>query len=64
MHTEETYEGAMMGLKRFQIGITNITYPYAPRWQNDFVVAENEEKAHDLAGEKGYYRNVVLRQCD
>lgn len=45
----------------WEIGVTEITPPYAPRWTGEFVVASDEEEAERLAGERGYYRNVCLR---
>ncbi|MBI2063652.1 MAG: hypothetical protein HYT65_01510 [Candidatus Yanofskybacteria bacterium] len=49
-------------MKTWEIGVTEITYPYAIRWTGDFVQAEIQREAEDLAGEKGYYRNLRVRE--
>ncbi len=48
-------------MKKWEIGIMSATYPYDIKWQNDFVSAENKSQALDLAGQKGYYRNLRVR---
>ena len=49
-------------MKTWQIGIAQSSYPYEVRWQNDFIQAKDQGEAEDLAGKKGYYRNLRIRE--
>ena len=50
-------------MKNYEAGITNITYPYEPRWTGIYVEANSPEQAEELFGEQGFYRNLVVREA-
>lgn len=45
----------------WEAGITEITYPYAPRWTGKFVTAKNRDDAETQFENQGFYRNLVVR---
>ena len=48
---------------KYEAGVTQITPPYAPRWTGEFIEAESENAALDYFSSRGYYRNLVVREC-
>lgn len=50
--------------KTFEAGITEITYPFAPRWTGRTVEAENAAVAETLFENQGFYRNLVVREVN
>lgn len=45
----------------FEAGITEITYPFAPRWTGKFVTAKSHDDAETQFENQGFYRNLVVR---
>jgi len=50
-------------MKKWQIGVSNITWPYEVRWLTDYVLAADQATAERLATEQGYYRNLRVREA-
>ncbi|MCK1543332.1 hypothetical protein IVB12_15560 [Bradyrhizobium sp. 179] len=50
------------GARKWQIGIASATSSNV-NWQQDWVTATTETEAAELAGSKGYYRNVRVRMA-
>jgi hypothetical protein len=48
--------------RTFEAGITGIVSPYAPRWTGETVEATHESDALYQFYEKGYHRNLVVRE--
>jgi len=46
---------------RYEAGVTEITYPYAPRWTGITVEAATKAEAETQFGGMGFYRNLVVR---
>lgn len=54
----------MDGLKKYEAGVTAIQFPFRPRWTGDFLFAHTGAEADELFQQKGYYRNLVVREVE
>lgn len=48
--------------KVYEAGITSATNPYEVRWTGEFAEAKTFHEAEDLFGDRGFYRNLVVRE--
>ena len=49
---------------KFEAGVTDIQYPYGPRWTGEIIDVDSMNVALDVFEGRGYYRNLVVRHVD
>ena len=47
---------------KYEAGITEIVYPFEPRWTGIITEADSEKEAEEFFERVGFYRNLVIRE--